>query len=187
MWIWNPPDPCCNPPAGYCQCQPCSWKVTFLRGPLTLSGDVIAPDPYPVLRGASQHSVIKRHGGVTTEGPPWYRLWRGLSNFQVVGQGPAEGAWMMWWFGYWRWSLPAGWVPKLRETWGLAFRGVTNDRSGGIPPRTTVPYLTGSQWLHLPDYSGKWNCWGENRLYYVGDTFGEFDSLQYATVEPNLS
>lgn len=184
MWLFNPPNPCGSPPAGHCQCQPCQWRVNFLRGPLTEGEDVIAPDPYPVLTGASRHSIIKRNGGIATHGPPWFRLWRGITTFQVIGQGPAENAYMAFWFGYWRWRLPAGWTPRLRETWGLVFRGVINDPTGAIPPRTTIPYLTGLMWIHFPDYVGKWKCWGENRLYFVGDTEGEFDTNQYALVEP---
>lgn len=196
FWRFNPPEPCCNPPAGWCQCQPCRWKITSVSDGPFLSEEEpgqsngILASPLPViLRGATKHSKIKLNGGISYDGPPWFRMWRGLTTYQTIQSGISQGtsvdSWMVFWFGFAVWSLPDGWTPGLRQTFGLKFVGVTSDRSGHPVPQEEGPFSS-FLFLHAPGLSPKWDCWGQNKLYFVGDTVGEFDTANVAIVEPDL-
>lgn len=189
FWIYNPPDPCCHPPAGWCQCQPCRWKVTSISSAAFLDAEetgAVPKTPF-ALHGATRHTHIKINGGIGQHGPPWYRMWRGLVDYEVFVEGDffSLSSWMAFWFGFAWWRLPAGWTPRDRHTFGLSLRGITVDSTGFQVPQEEGPF-SGFLFIHQPGLSDKWNCHGPNRLYYVGDVVGEFDEDVYCVVEPDL-
>ena len=188
MWIYNPPEPCANPPAGHCQCTPCQWRVTEVVGPSVRFETLLGQDYFDFvglpqsLSGHSHHAAWICRGLAQETPPPWHRFWRKRIT--------AGGIVYHWWFGFGRWIIPGASSispPKLDQVgWGLGLYDATNFRDdqpwngitieeGGLPGDVRAPL-----WLH----TGRWYCWGENRLIFRGDLAAAVDPEQYITVEP---
>ena len=204
-WKFNPPEPCGNPSAGWCQATPCRWKVTGFQGPFSEADVLISgTEKYPVvpfvLHGTSSSERVLRNNGAIVHdsghGPPFYRLWSGFAA-QKQKDGTPDASYVAGFaFGYWNFLIPApdelsNSVPVSR--FGMLSLGQTEKSSAPKHPATATRdavYLSGKNlWLYDPSYSGRWNCWGENRLYYsflqvgVGLTF---DAGYYVTITPDL-
>lgn len=195
FWKFNPAEPCCNPPAGYCQCQPCRWRIVeIVQGaePFIYFGEDASEQDYfedvglpRAMRGYTNHHEWLCKGLVSFRPKPWHRLWH--IEFTFAG---LEYSWA---FGYGRWFIPGATAidaPLLnRIGWGFC---VTDDPAhdhgfepwegltGGLSGNSDTPL-----WMHVNGHHGAWNCWGENKLIFVGDLSSD-DPTRYVVVEPDL-
>ena len=180
FWKNNPSEPCCNPPAGYCQCQPCRWKVTEVQGydpvysvanpDLTTSDyDYFAEVGLPhSLAGYVSHQLLRINRAnidAPGEGPPWLRLWQAAVDYPDGPAHPNNDAgnptpFSRWYFGFYNWFYDngIGGAPNVHEeqvSWGL---GINLYAEGprllkhGYP--TTGDSITADEmWWLIPGYN----------------------------------
>lgn len=164
FWRNNPTEPCCNPPAGFCQCQPCRWKVTFATSgvwevvykneitnqyePFDHWAVVGVPQSLYAWTSAAQLHKYRVPSGttppLTIERAPWRRLWRSLVQYperigQYVLADPEHNNSVAYVFGYYDWAVESGGAftgsAAIVRTWGFGLE----DRTGKT--LNPLPYL----------------------------------------------
>lgn len=208
FWRNNPADPCCNPPAGNCQCTPCRWRIIGHSGG-DPSANVFETLGLPISISAvsrfsrrATNESLRRSGIISRIGPPWRRIWS-----RAIEHTPAEAAAIGtthsdWNFGYYQIGYHVGGAAGFDVSWTDWFLGLDlqdDPNSGTLLTRSMVFHFVwrfqpGSNVAGGPPY---WNCWGPNKLYlektsegFGSDGFVEFDPANphdnWVIVEPDV-
>jgi hypothetical protein len=215
FWRFNPVEPCCNPPAGYCQCTPCKWKVTDHNGydPFILAGGEgeyeVTEQPYFQTQDLPQsvvgwygHETLRLNGVLAPndKGPPWRRTWQRAIPYSQAEAAAIEASHSRWVFGYHAWQYNVGEDVGFTETmltWGLGIHPWADGTVPRLPGSSQVITAPIMYWWragehNISGWERRWNCWGPNKLL-LEFAFGQFnvpeDETQedwYVIVEPDV-
>lgn len=216
FWRWNLTEPCCNPPAGLCQCTPCKWRVIEQSGydPFVLSIDeddeiTVTEQPYfdlvelpQSVRGWYGHEQLRLNHvlDANDKGPPWRRLWQAQIPYAASDALAVGATHSRWEFGFGEWAYTVGGdvgFAESRLTWGLGIHPLSDGTLLRLPHNDRLVFAPIQYWWRAgehnpPGWEARWNCWGPNKLL-LEFAAGQFNVPEdethedwYVIVEPDV-